>query len=265
MKTKTAYREPRKIPAAENSAPDIPESVQPSASTTIDFNTDKAEPTVTIVGDAGEPGDAVTEALQKAVEADEASEALRRQLQHLHVSEALVRRHAEQMAQQAQRPMSREEKLATWRANGGDEGDISFLESHPEMIDRHDVTVVAAEAAAQQGFQRGTDDHRQATKEIFDRHLGHQQAQPAASVGPASTPEFFRPPPAPSQERPGAASYVSAPVSRREVGGYREPSLRSVKLSALEQEMARNLGLSDVQYAEGKIALLKRKASGELQ
>jgi hypothetical protein len=193
LKTKTAYREPRKIPAAENSAPDIPESVQPSASTTIDFNTDKAEPTVTIVGDAGEPGDAVTEALQKAVEADEASEALRRQLQHLHVSEALVRRHAEQMAQQAQRPMSREEKLATWRANGGDEGDISFLESHPEMIDRHDVTVVAAEAAAQQGFQRGTDDHRQATKEIFDRHLGHQQAQPAASVGPASTPEFFRP------------------------------------------------------------------------
>ena len=53
----------------------------------------------------------------------------------------------------------------------GRRGDIAFLESHPEMIDRHDVTVVAAEAAAQQGFERRTPQHREATKEIFDRHL----------------------------------------------------------------------------------------------
>jgi hypothetical protein len=58
---------------------------------------------------------------------------------------------------------------------------------------------------------------------------------------------------------------VSAPVSRREAGGYREPSLRSVNLSPIEQEMARNLGLSDVAYAEGKIRLMKAKANGELQ
>lgn len=58
---------------------------------------------------------------------------------------------------------------------------------------------------------------------------------------------------------------MSAPVSRREVGGPRELSPRSVKLSPIEQEMARNLGLSDVAYAEGKIRMLKAKANGELQ
>jgi hypothetical protein len=81
------------------------------------------------------------------------------------------------------------------------------------------------------------------------------------------TPEFFAPPrsPAPSQERPGAASYVSAPVSRREVGGPRELSPRQVKLSPIEQEIARNLGLSDVSYAEGKLRLQRAKANGDLQ
>jgi hypothetical protein len=84
-------------------APNIPEEPpQPSESVKIDFATDKAEavePGVTIVG-ANEPGDAVTEALQKAVEADEAALSLRRQLEHLRTSEALQRQHVQQMAQQ---------------------------------------------------------------------------------------------------------------------------------------------------------------------
>jgi hypothetical protein len=105
---------------------------------------------------------------------DEAGEVLKRQLQHLRDSERAQHEHAmriqaAQMAQrqQAQRPMSREEKLSNWRANGGDPDDISFLESNPEMIDRHDVTVAAAEEAARQGHERGTDAHREATREIF--------------------------------------------------------------------------------------------------
>jgi hypothetical protein len=167
------------------------------------------------------------------------------------------------MAQHAQRPRTREEKLSAWRANGGDEGDISYLESHPEMIDRHDVTVVAAEAAAQQGFERGTDAHRQATKEIFDQHLARRQAAPAASARPA--PAFFAPRPAPSQEPPGAAAYVSAPVSRRDVGGPRTLTPSQVRLSPLEQEIARGLKISDVEYAQGKLRLAREKATGERQ
>jgi hypothetical protein len=168
------------------------------------------------------------------------------------------------MTQQAQRPPSREEKLATWRANGGDEGDISFLEANPEMIDRHDVTVIAA--AAQQGFQRGTPQHRERTREIFEASL---QPQPAASARPAvADPAGFFQPPEPSRS-PAAqdrGSIYSAPVSRTtSPGSYREPSPRQVKLSPIEQEIARNLGLSDVAYAEGKIRMMRAKANGDLQ
>ena len=253
---KTAYR-PEKIPAAETPAPRIPEiknePPQPSETVRVEFATDKVEPSVAIVSADEYPSP------------DEATLALQKQLADLRKSEEMQRNYALFAAQQAQRPMSWEQKLATWRANGGDEGDISFLESHPEMIDRHDVTVVAAEEAAQQGFERGTDAHRQATKEIFDRHLGHQQAQPAASAGPAAS-TFFEPSESPRLPAgPDRSAIVSAPVSWREAGGYREPSLRSVKLSPIEQEMARNLGLSDVAYAEGKIRMLKAKANGELQ
>jgi hypothetical protein len=38
-----------------------------------------------------------------------------------------------------------------------------------------------------------------------------------------------------------------------------------VKLSPIEQEIARNLGLSDVAYAEGKIRMMRAKSNGELQ
>jgi hypothetical protein len=199
-------------------------------------------------------------------EPDEATLALQNQLAHLKKSEELQRQYAQHMAQQAQRPMSRKEKLATWRANGGDEGDISFLESNPQMIDRHDVTVVAAEEAAQQGHERGTDDHRQATKEIFDRHLGHQQAQPAASVQPAAADPagFFQPPPQPAHSRPDPASYVSAPVSRGVPSGetgYRPA--RQIKLTPQEQEYARVAGVSDVEYARQKQRLAQLRASGQ--
>jgi hypothetical protein len=252
MRLKSAYR------GKPAEAPNIPEEpIQPSETTTINFDTDKPEhPPVAVV------------AVDDFPEPDEATLALQKQLADLKKSEELQRQYAQHMAQQAQRPPSREEKLAAWRAMpGADEGDIAFLESNPEMIDRHDLTVVAAEAAAQQGFERGTDAHREATKEIFDRHLGHQQAQPAASARPAATDPagLFEPPPAPSQEPPGPSSYVSAPVSRRDIGGPREISPRSVRLSPIEQEIARNLGLSDTAYAAGKLRLAREKATGERQ
>src|SRR6476660_1195635 len=108
MKTKTAYRE--KISAAENNpAPNIPdEPVQPSESVRVEF-IDKTKP------DAG-----TIASIDTAIPTDEAGEALKRQLEHLRASEQAQRLHAQQMTQQAQRPLSREEKLATWRASGGD-------------------------------------------------------------------------------------------------------------------------------------------------
>jgi hypothetical protein len=130
---RSRYRE--KIPATETSTPDIPERVQPSERAPVDFTVDnKAEPAIAAVS------------ADEIPEPDEATLALQKQLADLKKSEELQRQYAQQMAaqrQHAQRSLSREEKLSAWRANGGDEGDISFLESHPEMIDRHDVTVAA--------------------------------------------------------------------------------------------------------------------------
>jgi hypothetical protein len=58
---------------------------------------------------------------------------------------------------------------------------------------------------------------------------------------------------------------VSAPVSRREAGGYREPSLRQIKLTSEEAAIAAASGVSETEYARQKLRMLKAKASGELQ
>jgi hypothetical protein len=188
LKTKTAYRE--RIPVAETSTPDIEikdEPIRPSERVDINFDTtNKAEPSVAVVSADEYP------------QPDEATLALQKQLADLKKSEQMQREYAQHMAQQTQRPLSREEKLAAWRANGGDEGDISFLESHPEMVDRHDVTVIAAEEAAQH-HQRGTEAHRAATLEAFRRLQGQQAQAPPAATDPAG---FFRPEPSRSPAVP---------------------------------------------------------------
>jgi hypothetical protein len=246
MRLKSAYRE------KPVEAPNIPEEkIQPSEPVKIDFGTDEAEPSVAIVS------------ADEYSQPDEATLALQKQLADLKKSEELQREYARRMAQQQQQPPTHAALLQSWRSQGADEGDLTFLENHPELMDNPALTRLASDQAAER-HQRGTDGHRQATKEIFDRHLGHQQAAPAASVEP--TPEFFAPPPPAASPSPASDSArYSAPVSRREAGGYREPSAKSVRLSPIEQEIARNLGLTDVAYAEGKIRMMRAKANGDLQ
>ena len=263
MAIKSAYRE------KPVEAPNIPEEPpQPSETTRVEFTNgaDKAEhPPVAVVNVADYP------------EPDEATLALQKQLADLKKSEAMQREFAAQVAAQRAAQMApaptlppgREERIALWRTHGLTDDDAAFLEANPELIDNPRLTRVASDEAEQQGYERGSDSHRQATLELFNQHLGHQQAQPAASVGPASTPTFFEPPApsrSPATERPGPASYVSAPVSRREVGAPRGPtSPRQVKLSGLEQELAKNLGISDLEYAKQKLLMMAKKASGEIQ
>ena len=106
MAVKSAY----KTPAPSVQIDD--EKIRPSERVDINFDTtNKAEPepTVAIVNTADYP------------EPDEATLALQKQLADLKKSEQIQREYAQHMARQAQRPLSREEKLATWRANGGDE------------------------------------------------------------------------------------------------------------------------------------------------
>jgi hypothetical protein len=136
---------------------------------------------------------------------------------------------------------------------------------HSEAVQR--LMAFAANQAAAQGHQPGSPDHQRATRQIFDRHLqAAANGAPTQSSPPepavTESPEFFRPPAPP--EPPSPASYVSAPVSRGEVGSYhREPSLSSVRLSPQEKEIARASGISETQYAANKLKMLREQASGE--
>ena len=57
----------------------------------------------------------------------------------------------------------------------------------------------------------------------------------------------------------------SAPVSRGEVGGYREPSPSQVRLTLEQKEIARASGISETAYARNLLRLEREKRSGERQ
>ena len=164
----------------------------------------------------------------------------------------------------AQRPLTREQKLNFWRQWGLTEAEARLLEANPEMIDHSAITNHAAAQALQAGHERDSEEYFAAVKMNFEDQMKRQQAQAEPAVQP--TPKFFEPP---SQKAPAARSpahIVSAPVSREvPSGGYREPRLNQVRLSLEEQEIARGLGISDTEYARGKLRLEKEKARGERQ
>jgi hypothetical protein len=131
----------------------------------------------------------------------------------------------------ARQAPTRKQKLEAWRSQGADEGDLTFLESNPELIDNPTLTRVASEEAAQH-HERGTEAHRNATREMF--HALLQQAQAAA----ATTQSAFFAPPTPHRHlsprgqprmcpRRSAAAQSAEPGCRRRVRcGSRRPSRR---------------------------------------
>jgi hypothetical protein len=255
MRTKSAYR----TKLADNiptETPNIPEEpIQPSETVRIEFTNNKVDPSVGIVSADEYP------------EPDEATLTLQKQIADLKKSEELQRNYARYAAQQQiaapapTLPADPEARIALWRTQGLDEGDAAFLSEHLEMAERPDLTRLASDEAAQH-HQRGTDDHRQLTKEIFDQHLALRQAAPAAPVQPA--PAFFAPP-SPVSEPAGPASYVSAPVSRHAAGSPRELSPSQVRLSPAEVEMARIAGISPAEYARQRQRLDFEKKTGQRQ
>ena len=243
---KTAYRP--NIPA-ENSEPEI--------------KIDGERPEATVGMGAHIPGEdgAVNVAVAEAAKADDAALALQRQIDALRVSEDMQRQHAAQAANR--RPPTRDQLLHLWRSQGMAEPEEAFLRENPEMIDHAAITALAANQAAQRGHERGTDAHRHATREIFHQHLAHLQAQAPANSAPPPTAAFFQPPAPPAP--PDRAAMYSAPVSRGEVGGYREPSPSQVRLTLEQKEIARASGISETAYARNLLRLEREKRSGERQ
>jgi hypothetical protein len=168
------------------------------------------------------------------------------------------------MARLQQQPVTREQKLASWKSQGLSESEERFLIANPELIDAPELTAFAANEAAQQGHARGSEEFMQATKENFHRHLAQAQAQ---QTDPAMTPtpKFFEPPP-PKPMRQQAVP-VSAPVSR-ELPSAIPPSERYVEdprrvtLSVDEKAIAKASGITETEYARQKIRLEREKREG---
>jgi hypothetical protein len=250
MALRSRYRDKNNIPAEEPAnIPDEP--IQPSETTHIEFT------------NGAEPADVTVADIEPAPDPSDASAALIRQLEHLRASEQAQRQYAAQMAAPAPTlPAGRDDRLALWRQVGLSDDDASFLQARPDMIDNPQITQAAYAATLQAGIERNSSDFAAAMEGNFASLLnrGQAQAQPAAP-DPAG---FFAPRPAAAPSRPDTSHIVSAPVSRRETGGgYREPSLSSVRLSPAEQEMARAAGISDATYAAGKLRMLRERASGQ--
>lgn len=130
------------------------------------------------------------------------------------------------------------------------------------MVEFPMVTKAAYAATLQSGVERNSPDFAAAMEGNFASLLNRAQAQPAAT-DPAG---FFQPPePSRSPAAPARGSIYSAPVSRGPVGGYLEPSPKSVRLSPAEQQIAAASGISDLEYARNKLKMLRERAAGERQ
>jgi hypothetical protein len=205
--------------------------------------------------------EAVQQAKDAALNADEAAQRLKEQIAAFNRAEEMQRQHQAAMMAMAQHvPVTREQKLDAWRSQGMTQAEEAFLNQHPEMVDHPQVLTAAIGTTMRSGVSRDAPEFFDKVKSNFNFHLRRFQQQAAAQ-----SPEFFRPPPTPAPARPTSASYVSAPVSRDVPSverSARPPS--KVTLSAEELEAARFSGVSPETYAKNKLRLMSAKARGEI-
>jgi hypothetical protein len=257
-------REYRARRAANNQSQESNSAIKPEAE--IAHPEIKPEPELEL----NKPGEQISaeQYQQKIVpEADEATRALKARIAEIEQSAELNRQYqAERQAQahMGQRPLTRGELLEQWRHQGMSHANLKFLEAHPELIDAWQLTRESAIRAANEGHVPDTDDHRHATKRIFDGYLAEIKRQDAEP-----SPKFFQPPPPPAPRRPpGKASIVSAPVSRETPSSRiyeAENNPKSVHLSVDQLEAARIAGVTPGEYAKQLLKMRRMQASGESQ
>jgi hypothetical protein len=212
---------------------------------------------------------------------DEAAEALRKQVEELRKSELLLRQH---QGQQQNRQQQEENYLRYlrqtfqyWKQNGlTSEAEQFLLAGPPTIID--ELTQFAGQQAVAQGHQAGSAEHEQAAQKIFHDSLEHlreqarhhapaqQSSEPMPTtnnIEPAMTSNDFFKPPEPKPVRQHVP--VSAPVSRTvPTGSGSRPDWETGKtvLTAEEKEHARLAGVSETDYARGKLRLQRERAEG---
>jgi hypothetical protein len=219
---------------------------------------------------------------ETAPKVDEAGEALRRQYEELQKSEQINRQYQEQQTRRQQEQQAYVQQINQvfnfWKQSGLSPDQEQILRANTVLMIQ--LTDSAAQQATRQGHQFGTAEHIEAAKKAFFEQLEQarqhatapQSTEPLPTAGnqtdPAmETPPFFKPPPAKPPRTP--ASHYSAPVSREVPSGNPRPGYetdeRRVTLSPDEKVIAKNSGISEVEYARNKIKMLRMKASGEIQ
>jgi hypothetical protein len=172
-------------------------------------------------------------------------------------------------AQMQQQHNARAQLIQAWRQSGTSEREIQFLLSHEDFLRHQKAARRAVNQVMSEGHERDSDEFFAALELAFDDQMNNRSERKAAKAASEPVPEFFQPPPIPEQDEPGdepRESIYSAPVSREvPTGGYREPSLNSVRLSIEEKQIASASGISEVEYAKQKLRMLKAQATGELQ
>jgi hypothetical protein len=255
---KSAYRRqniPDELPAEPPNIPEVKidgQQVEPDLAASVELPPE------------GEPDhEAINAAIARQTEADGAKNRLLEQLAALRQSEEIQRQHQAVAAIHAARaiPQTREEKLALWAQQGMTPDEAAFLQANPEMIDHHQVTAHAVAAVTQAGIDRETPQFFEAVRAEFDKRLHHAKA-----AGSAMAPAYFAPPaPRPPSDR---SEIYSAPVAREvptAQGRPREISPNKITLSPDERLIAKQSGISEVEYAKHKLVMLSRKQRGELQ
>jgi hypothetical protein len=208
-------------------------------------------------------------------EPDEAAQALQKQIAELRKSEELNRQRQEQVNHQQQEQLAYTQWLRQtfryWRQNGLTAEQEEIFAANPAALGQ--LTDLVSRQAIEQGHQAGTAEHEQAAKTLFHESLERmkEQAQqrtepdmPRAESLVTSAKTFFQPLPTPRPNGPAPIVH-SAPVSREPRGTGSETDPRRVTLTAEERLLAKNSGVSEIDWARGKLELARRKAAGELQ
>jgi hypothetical protein len=205
--------------------------------------------------------------------ADDASLAFQEQIGKLRDAEEMQR----QRAQAAPQP-TRAERLNKLRQEGLSEAAVSFLGANHEIMDYPHLADQAARIARDEGYLPDTEAFFQAVKSNFRHITTPPKAEPSEALetaqkysGAAPMPSLHDKASLERSRQQRAAAILSAPVSREgsvSWSGRRESSddrPDRVRLSVLEKEIARSAGISEVDYARGKLDLERRKRSGEFQ
>jgi hypothetical protein len=199
---------------------------------------------------------------------DEASLAFRAQIAALTNAEARQRQ-ASPVPQPPQPIDQRELRLAQWRQQGLSREQESFLRSNPILIDRPEITAFATAEAHRDGHGPDKPEHYEIVKRNFnriseelERDLAAAEQRAAARAKPA--PEYsLQASPPQYRER---APIVSAPVTREvpSGGAYYSERRSRITLTPQEREISRLAGITEEEYALGKMELQRRKEAGEI-